>query len=768
MKRFLALVTLSSVLVACAKPPVAAALPTKPPAKPVVAVEPAAPPEPHPDYLSLEGWLNDVRPANKIVKMLVDPFDAHDGKLTVQIVQGNGPQRVDVWYAADQRDTVLSFLEFGPAHVWARSRSNAGVLDLMKIEVPSHPADKLVLRGKLERGLKRDEVIEGDFQVSNFGSLVQCKGAEQPLSPVDFGALALEFPHWPKEDDKSHACFHARVKCVHNDQYAQSVRVLEITKDGVTEALPTDGILRSKRQILRHGVAGSKAKLRTCRPSLNRSTITLGWGDRSTTIDVPKDLTDKVNELVDQCVELDLSLTSAPVPISRKRVWTTEFDARIVASLAAISVLEPAQPLHAVDESPSAIQLKAWRKQAIADWPKSKGRTFVVDDYTRSKGSIAFDVPPGLMLRFESVTQTGAERPAKLKLAVDDVDAQSHLSLKLVQIIDNGLPGLDPTIPLPTTKSLGDVLVWLAKRRATAVGETFEIRERFASWAGSLVRVDHIHDFELSPAAKRQLEELVEGGQIGSDVLLSLIVKHTGYKFATRHESASRRPVAPALVVQSLSLVPTERKKAQELHHEAPTFFPLLRAGMAAKGRVFEVSVGPGRVDSSDMIRFSECKGIGTWAPIAVPIERKDQWPLVDLVNGAKCSKVKILVESVHAADVTLDPLLRYRVKFLAVERGEPLYGLQKLYTYAAPSTVFARGPWLVLANGVWGRLAQDARMPVWIPVDATDEAARRWLEELNPTDRNSGNETVRVQAGPPKKHPSGFMYIEGQRLPEP
>ncbi len=693
------------------------------------------------DYLSTQGWNRDGRPNDKVVRLLVNALSAVKGDLIVSFDRDGNQETLA--YEEDLRPSVLSFLEHeGSAHVWARSEDRG--LKLTKIDVETLPESKLNLRAKFERGLTKGEVLEGDFRVGAQGKISHCHGAEQEMGIVDSLAVALQFPHWPKEEDREKKeCFRVSAKVVDGAH----LRVLEFTKDGVTESLPTDGVLRSVQQVVR-GARGAKGTLRQCGVPLKGSTLLSPLPyDGVLTLATPSDLREKATELIDHCALLEFDLTSSPVPV---KATVLGIGVRVTGKLTGIRALET---MPDVDQTPSERRKNEWLKNVRIDWPKSKGRTFVIDNFVRSKAKAPFAIPKALMTPYMSITWTGEEAPAKVRVAVDGFDdLSSKPRLRLVKIIDHGLPGSNGVAP-STPGPFSQVFNWVQKQGPQAIGATFNIRDSIRAWGGARIRLGwsyNAEEVELSSGAKRELEALVESGDavLGSSLVMN--VRHAGYEFGPRVSFDSERPVRPRFVVETVT---PSTKVHRALHR--PSLLPLLRAGTAASGRIFEANLAQGKSDGSGWVAFSECNAGTHWASVSVRMDRKDQWAHIDSIHGT-CKKVKFLVESVAAVEPRTAEIVRYAVKILSVDQAHAPRG--NAFAYASGGAVQVGAPWLVLSDGAWGRLMLEPRLPVWIPISASDASAQSWLETLLEADA-----TVDVKTSSPKRHVAGFTFTEGQ-----
>jgi hypothetical protein len=682
----------------------------------------------------VEGWIRDQKPKGKLVRMLAHAYDARDGELSI----GTFNRRESIRYNDSQRAAVVSLLEHdGNVLIWGRS-DEAG-LQLLKIDLAVLDADQVAERAKQERGLKDGEVIEGDFRLGMMG-LEHCKGAEQPVYTHQSDALRSQFPHWPEDGDRE--CFRIRAKVVSPDKPVPTVRVLELTKDGVTEALPTDGVLRSAAEILAHGVTGSKARLRQCLPRLRGSSLVVREWWAVLSLELSPELREMVKALARRCVELQFTLTANPD--ARPPVRATVASGVQMAARGVLTAVHDRSAYDTVALSPSDAKWDAWWTEALRDWPKSKGRTYVLDDVARADMRHMISVPPALMTRFLSVTYTGDERRAKLIVALDNVDGPGA-HLVLVKVVDAGLPAPDASIPPPREPAeLQRFVTWAGQRGTSSIGEALEVTTSVYGWAGSRARLGYVHDVDLTAGAMRELEALVTAGEVRRGGKVRARMRHSGFSVGVAGG------VRPKLVVETVSAEPSKQAKKRDT---TPTLLALLRAGMAAKGRSFEGELRQGGNDRDGTVLFDDCSN--PLAQLAVSLDRKDQWPLIDEIAAGRCAKVKFVVESVAKSP----PYFRVRL-LAATSTGK--WGIDPTFALTGAASVKIGRPWVALAAGAWGQMVAWPRLPVWIPVGPSDSESRRWLEQV--AERDVFDRQATVQTGSPKKHPSGFMYLEGQR----
>ncbi len=662
--------------------------------------------------------------------------DSEDGCSTLEVIEGthenvrsNLRTQGRLRYCEAHHKAVLSLLEHdGPAYVWARSEGDA--LNIVKIDLPILPDDKLARRAKFVEGFATGDIIEDDFFVTENDEVEHCHGAAQPIEPIDFASLPLQFPHWPPSSDKASKCFRVHAKVLENSTVVQ---VLSVTSSGTTDELPTDNILRTSAEILARGVPGAKGRRRVCGVVRAGSTLRIETDAHLLlTLSIPKAIEGKVNLLVYKCADIDFILSSSAVPIVSLHIsvfenWT-HFGMHATGKVTSVAESQ-GSPLAPADD------LRAWESEARRDWPQSKGRTFVLESYGQSDRLFALEVPRPLAKRFASLPFDTDDSEAKIRIALDRFDNELVAHYRLVNIIDHVHEGSE------RVKSLAPKYVqFLSAGTLENTTEPVVAHGVFKNWAGSRLSLgDHKVALDLSPVAKHQLEELVATAKIEVGTPLKMKVRLVGH-VSRKPGKVLLAPLVPQLRVEALSLVAPDARATA-----TPSMLLALRDGKSARGRVYEaeLSSGLGAMERDGTIRLVDCAAV--WVQALASAERVDQRPQIDALEGQPCVKVKFLVESVQ------DEAPFFRVRLLSVASSP----LGTTLTLGAPD-VPVQAPWFALANGAWG---QTGHVPVWIP--ATDSASRTWLARAQ---QGMGG-TVSVRTTNLKKHAAGFMYFESQFL---
>jgi hypothetical protein len=105
-----------------------------------------------------------------------------------------------------------------------------------------------------------------------------------------------------------------------------------------------------------------------------------------------------VKALARRCVELQFTLTANPD--ARPPVRATVASGVQMAVRGVLTAVHDRGAYDSVALSPSDAKWDAWWTEALRDWPKSKGRTYVLDDVARADMRHVISVPPALMTRF--------------------------------------------------------------------------------------------------------------------------------------------------------------------------------------------------------------------------------------------------------------------------------------------------------------------------------------------------------------------------------